>query len=307
MLSRKSKVFAVLADRLFARLGKGRPLVSDGAIGTMLIDRGLKAGSAPESFNLENTKALEEIARLYFDAGADIVHTNTFGGSSLKLTSHHLGDHVEDINRNAIGAVKSVAPEQGIVSMSCGPTGMILKPYGDADPEAVYESFQQQLAIAVEAGADAVTIETMIDLEEAKLAVKAAKSVSGSIPIMATMTFDETPKGFYTIMGVSIEKAAQGLGAAGADVVGSNCGNGIETMVEIAREFTKVTDLPLLIQANAGLPELRDGSAVYPETPEFMAEKAKELVEMGVAVIGGCCGTTPQHIEVLRQMLDSRH
>jgi len=294
------------ASALVEKLGGDRPLLSDGAIGTMLIDRGLKAGLAPESFNLENTEALAEIARLYFDAGADIVHTNTFGGSSLKLTSHDLGDHVEDINRNAVGAVKSVAPEQGIVSVSCGPSGMLLKPYGDADPEAVYESFRKQLAIAVDAGADAVTIETMIDLEEAKLAVKAAKSVSGSIPVMATMTFDDTPKGFYTIMGVNIDKAAQGLGAAGADVVGSNCGNGIETMVKIAREFTNVTDLPLLIQANAGLPELRDGSAVYPETPEFMAEKAKELVEMGVAVIGGCCGTTPQHIKVLRQMLDSR-
>lgn len=294
-------------ETLVTKLKGNWPVVSDGAIGTMLIDRGLKAGLAPESFNLENTKALEDIARLYFDAGADIVHTNTFGGSSLKLTSHHLGDHVEDINLNAINAVKSVAPNQGVVSMSCGPTGMILKPYGDADPETVYESFQQQLAIAIDAGADAVTVETMIDLEEAKLAVKAAKSLSDSLPVMATMTFDDTPKGFYTIMGVSIEKAAQGLEAAGADVVGSNCGNGIETMVEIAREFTKVTHLPLLIQANAGLPELRDGAAVYPETPDFMAEKAEELVEMGVAVIGGCCGTTPRHIRVLRQMVDSRH
>jgi 5-methyltetrahydrofolate--homocysteine methyltransferase len=273
----------------------------------MLIDRGLKAGFAPESFNLENTEALEDIARLYFDAGADIVHTNTFGGSSLKLTSHHLGDHIEDINRNAITAVKKVAPKQGVVSVSCGPTGMILKPYGDADPEDVYESFRQQLAIAVDAGADAVTVETMIDLEEAVLAVKAAKSVSDDLPVMATMTFDPTPKGFFTIMGVSIEKAAQGLKAAGASVVGSNCGNGIEKMVEIAREFTKVTDLPILIQANAGLPELRDGSPVYPETPEFMAEKARALVEMGVALIGGCCGTTPDHIRALRRMVDPQH
>ena len=293
-------------ETLLAKLGRGRPLLSDGAIGTMLMDRGLKAGRAPESFNLENAEALEEIARLYFDAGADIVHTNTFGGSGLKLTAHHLGEHVEDINRNAINAVKRVAPEQGIVSMSCGPTGMILKPYGEADPEAVYESFQHQLAIGVDAGADAVTIETMIDIEEAKLAVKAAKSVSDSIPVMVTMTFDETPRGFYTIMGVSIEKAAQGLEAAGVDVVGSNCGNGIEKMVEIAREFSKVTDLPILIQANAGLPELRDGSPVYPETPDFMAGKSEELVDLGVAIIGGCCGTTPDHIRVLRQMIDSR-
>jgi 5-methyltetrahydrofolate--homocysteine methyltransferase len=294
------------AETPFARLGKKLPLVSDGAIGTMLIDRGLKAGLAPESFNLENTEALEDVARLYFDAGADIVHTNTFGGSRLKLASHHLGDHVEAVNRNAIAAVKKVAPKHGVVSVSCGPTGLILKPYGDADPEAVYESFRQQLTIAVDVGADAVTVETMIDIEEAKLAVEAAKSVSDTIPIMATMTFDDTPKGFFTIMGVSIEKAAQELEAAGADIVGSNCGNGIETMVTIAREFKNVTDMPLLIQANAGLPELRDGSPIYPETPDFMAEKAKELAEMGVAVIGGCCGTTPQHTKALKKMLDSR-
>lgn len=293
-------------ESLFPKRGKTGPLVSDGAIGTILIDRGLKAGLAPESFNLETTDALEDIARLYFDAGADIVHTNTFGGSSLKLTSHRLGDYVEDINRNAIRAVKRVAPKQGIVSLSCGPTGMILKPYGDADPEAVYESFRQQMAIAVDAGVDAVTIETMIDLEEAVLAVKAARSITDSIPVMATMTFDETPKGFYTIMGVSIDQAARGLEAAGANVVGSNCGNGIEKMVEIAREFTRVTDLPILIQANAGLPELQDGSPVYPETPEFMGEKAEELLQMGVAIIGGCCGTTPRHIRVLRQRIDAR-
>jgi 5-methyltetrahydrofolate--homocysteine methyltransferase len=289
---------------LVERIGEGKPLVSDGAMGSMLIARGLRAGMCPETFNLENPDVLEEIARAYVEAGADIVHTNTFGGSSLKLQSHQLRGRVEQINRNAVAAVQKAVAKRAVVSLSCGPTGMILKPYGDAEPEAVYESFEQQIGIAVDAGVDTITVETMIDLEEAKLAVKAARSVSGSIPILATMTFDPTPRGFFTVMGTGIEKAARGLEEAGADVVGSNCGNGIEKMVEIARELKKVSKLPILIQSNAGLPELRDGAAVYPESPAFMAEKAKELVDLGVEVIGGCCGTTPEHISALRQMVD---
>jgi 5-methyltetrahydrofolate--homocysteine methyltransferase len=289
---------------LLEKIGEGRLLVSDGAIGSMLIARGLRAGMCPETFNLEKPDVLEEIARAYVEAGADIVHTNTFGGSSLKLQSHQLGEKVEEVNRNAVAAVQKAVEKRTMVSLSCGPTGMILKPYGDAEPDAVYESFEQQIRIGVEAGVDAITVETMIDLEEAKLAVKAARSVSDSIPILATMTFDPTPRGFFTVMGAGVEKAAHGLEEVGADVVGSNCGNGIEKMVEIAREFKKVSNLPILIQSNAGLPELRDGAAVYPESPAFMRDKARELVELGVEVIGGCCGTTPEHMRALRQMVD---
>jgi 5-methyltetrahydrofolate--homocysteine methyltransferase len=289
---------------LVERIREGRPLVSDGAMGSMLIARGLEAGMCPESFNLGEVDVLEAIARAYVEAGADIVHTNTFGGSSLKLQSHQLGDEVEEVNRNAVAAARNAAAGRAFVSLSCGPTGMILKPYGDAEPDALYESFEQQIGIGVDAGVDAVTVETMIDLEEAKLAVKAARSVSDSIPVLATMTFDVTPRGFFTVMGTSIEKASHGLEDVGADVVGSNCGNGIEKMVAIAREFKKVANLPILIQSNAGLPELRDSTAVYPESPEFMRDKAKELVDLGVEVIGGCCGTTPEHIRALRQMID---
>jgi 5-methyltetrahydrofolate--homocysteine methyltransferase len=143
----------------------------------------------------------------------------------------------------------------------------------------------------------------MTDIAEAKLAVRAARSVSSSIPVVATMTFDPTPRGFFTVFGVNIETAAKDLEQFGANVVGSNCGNGIEKMVEIAREFKKHSNLPVIIQSNAGLPELKDGKVFYPETPEFMAEKSKELVELGVEIIGGCCGTTPEHIRALRAVL----
>lgn len=290
---------------ILERIGEGKCLVADGAMGTMLFERGVKGGQAPESINLERPEILEDIARAYLDAGAEVLQANTFGASELKLSSHSLADRTEEINRKAVDAVRKVAGDGAFVAASCGPSGKLLVPYGDTEPEVIYESFLRQLKAVIEAGVDVVSVETMTDLAEASLAVKAARSVSSAIPIIATMTFDPGPRGFFTVMGVSIEKAAAGLEEAGAAVVGSNCGNGIEKMIEIAREFKKVSTLPIIIQSNAGMPELRGGVPVYPESPEFMAEQAKALVDMGVAVIGGCCGTTPEHTRALRGMVDS--
>jgi 5-methyltetrahydrofolate--homocysteine methyltransferase len=150
-----------------------------------------------------------------------------------------------------------------------------------------------------------ICVETMTDLAEATLAVKAAREVAPSLPICATMTFDVTPGGFFTIMGVTVEQAAKGLAEAGADVVGSNCGNGIDNMVKIAEEFKKHTSLPVIIQSNAGLPEIKGDKIVYAETPEYMAEACKELLTLGVSIIGGCCGTTPEHIAAIRKVVDA--
>ncbi len=285
---------------------QGRTLVSDGAMGTLLIERGLKSGQCPESMNLEQPAVLEDIARLYMEAGADIVHTNTFGASLLKLSTHELEDKIEEINRSAIQAVKKGVGGNAFVSLSCGPSGKLLKPFGDTEPEALADSFARQMEAVAAVGVDAICVETMTDLTEAVLAVKAAKAATPSTPVMATMTFDATPRGFFTIMGITIEKAATELAEAGAEIVGSNCGNGIEKMVEIAGKFRECTKLPIIIQSNAGLPELRDYKAVYTESPEFMAEKSKALRDMGVAVIGGCCGTTPGHIQAFRRMVDDR-
>lgn len=283
------------------RFGLGEVLVGDGGWGTMLMARGLAPGTPPESFVLERPDAIREVARLYLDAGADLITTNTFGGTSLNLASYGLGDKADEINRTAVAVVREVAQGRAYVSASIGPSGRILAPVGDTEPEAVRQAFERQIRAVVEAGADVLCIETMTDATEARLAVEAARAVSKDIPVIATMTFDRTPRGFFTIMGVSVEKAARTLEAAGADVLGSNCGHGMDAMVEVARAFRAVTALPLIIQANAGLPESRAGALVYPETPDFMAARVPALLGAGVSIVGGCCGTTPDHIKAIRQ------
>ena len=286
------------------RLAAGDVLVGDGAMGTMLFERGLPPGEPPETVTLSRPEVLEEIARLYRDAGADLLETNTFGGSPLKLELHGLADETEAVNREAVRAVRRVAEGRAYVVASVGPSGRLLEPYGDTKPEVMADSFRRQMEALIAAGVDAVCVETMTDLAEAQLAVRAAKAAAPEVPVFATMTFDPTPRGYFTIMGVSVAKAAAGLAAAGADAIGSNCGNGIEHMVALAREFRAASRLPLVIQANAGLPKSVAGRTVYDETPEFLAAKARELVAIGVSVIGGCCGTTPEHIRALRAMVD---
>ena len=269
--------------------------------------RGLAAGKCPESINLDDPEVLAEVAELYLDAGADLVTTNTFGGSPLNLASHGLEERSEEINRAAVEVLKPVVEGRAYISASVGPTGRILEPYGDAAPDDVAEAFDRQIRALVEAGADLICIETMIDLREAELAIRAARSISTEIPIIATMTFDATQRGFFTTMGSSVEQACENLVEAGADIVGSNCGNGIDTMLEIAREFSRHSSVPVIIQSNAGLPSNAHGELVYPETPEFMAARVAQLIGLGVSIIGGCCGTGPEHIRAIRAAIDAHN
>jgi 5-methyltetrahydrofolate--homocysteine methyltransferase len=285
------------------RLGGREVIISDGAIGTMLLERGLRPGDCPERVNLESPEILGEIASSYLNAGAEIVQTNTFGASALKLSSYGLDRKMHEINCRAVEAVRKVVRDRAYVAASCGPSGRILQPYGDTSPDAVCDSFRQQMSVLVAEGVDIVLVETMTDLNEAMLAVRAARSVSSTIPVCVTMTYDATAKGFYTIMGATISQTAQALEEAGADVIGSNCGNGILNMIKIAGEFSTQTSLPLIIQSNAGIPVLRDGATFFPESPEFMAEQCTELLRIGVKIVGGCCGTTPEHIAKMRTAL----
>jgi 5-methyltetrahydrofolate--homocysteine methyltransferase len=290
-------------DDVRGRLARGDVILGDGAWGTLLMERGLAPGEPPELFNLDRSDVIEEIAALYLGAGAEIITTNTFGGSPLKLESVGLADRTEDINARAVAAVRRAVADRAYVSASIGPTGRLLRPFGDTEPARMAAAFERQAAALAGAGVDLFCVETMTDLDEATLAVAAIRVVAPRVPILATMTFEQTRRGFFTVMGVSIQAAALGLQTAGADIVGSNCGFGIDTMIEIAREFRKYARVPVAIQANAGLPVTRNGVTVYPETPDHVAARAPDLLASGVQIIGGCCGTTPAHIRALRALI----
>lgn len=288
------------------RIAAGETLCGDGAWGTQLMARGLNPGDSFEALNLSRPEVLAEIAGLYIAAGAEIITTNTFGASPLNLAAHGLDDRTEEINRAAVEAIRPATAGQALVSGSVGPTGKILAPYGDADPNEVAKGFSRQIGALVSAGADLICIETMMDLEEARLAVTAARGISATIPVIATMTFNATPRGFFTTMGTTVEQACAVLTDTGADLVGSNCGNGMDAMVALAADFAEHASAPVAIQANAGLPEDHGGELRYPESPEFMADRVPALMDLGVVVIGGCCGTGPDHIRALRAAVDRK-
>jgi len=291
---------------ILERINNGEILVADGAMGSLLFQSGLQPGECPESVNLAKPEILEDIARQYFDAGAEIIQTNTFGASPLKLAEYGLEKETEKINSIAVNCVRNVVGDHAYVSGSCGPSGRILKPYGETDPELMYDGFERQIKALISAGVDIVCVETMTDLQEAILAIQAVKNNFPNTPVLATMTFDFTPKGFFTVMGNTIKDAVKGLQSAGADIIGSNCGNGLENMIEIARQFKEISDLPVAIQSNAGIPEIKNGELNYPESADFFMEKTPEIIDSGISIIGGCCGTTPSHIKAIKKALDLR-
>ncbi|MFC1554298.1 homocysteine S-methyltransferase family protein [candidate division KSB1 bacterium] len=288
------------------RLLKGDIIVFDGAFGTILLENDLEPGECPDILNLKNPGRLEEIASSYADAGADVIHTGTFSSSPMKLADLGLEDKLEEINRRAVEILKNSVGEKALISASIGPSGKILLPYGDTPPDLLFDGYKRQIEILYDSGIDFVTIETMTDINEAIIAVKAAKSVDLRLPVVCTMTFDKIPRGYYTIMGNDVKTVSKELENAGADIIGSNCGNGLDIMIEIAEEFLKHTNLPVAIQSNAGKPEFRNGNIIYPEGADYFAERIKKLVDTGVRIIGGCCGTTPEHIRRIREIVDSK-
>ena len=284
------------------RLARGELLISDGATGTYLQDRGLEPGGCPEEFNASHPEILTGMAREYFEAGSDMVLTNSFGGNRFMLKKYGYEDRMVEFNRLAAQHARSQAPPGHHVVASVGPTGEFLEPLGEVTEAEMLEAFTEQIIALKEGGADGVVIETKTSLEEAALAIKAAKENTDMV-VFSTMVFDKGPRGFFTMMGVTPEQGVKGLQEAGADIVGANCGNGIDVMIELARELRQITDGYLLIHSNAGIPSIVDGEIVYPETPEYMAERFKILADMGINILGGCCGTGPEHIRSLAKAL----
>lgn len=291
---------------ILERLAKEDVLVSDGATGTYLQARGLEPGGCPEAFNVEQPELIRRMAADYFNAGADMVLTATFGGSRFMLHKYGYDGRAHELNRDAAMHARAVASPWHFVIGSVGPTGEILQSNGGttADDE-IYDAFVEQMTGLEEGGADAVVIETMISVEEAQLAIRAAKEHTDLV-VMSTMMYDKGPRGWFTMMGDTPTAATKRLRDAGADVVGANCGNGSDRMVELAKIIRETYDGYMLIHSNAGIPEIRQGQIVYPETPEYMSERFLKLVEAGVNIVGGCCGTTPKHIEHLADAVHDR-
>jgi 5-methyltetrahydrofolate--homocysteine methyltransferase len=286
-------------EGLLVRLGRGEVLVGDGAWGTQLMQRGLPEGRPPEWFALDRPDVIEEVATLYVEAGADLVTTDTFGGNAFRLKRHGLEGQLEAVNREAVLAVKRAVAGRALVSASVGPTGEMLEPYGELAAEAAEAAFAEQAAVLASAGADLFCIETMADLTEAACAVRGVRRAAPTIPVLATMTFEPSARGLFTMMGVSPAEAAKSLLDAGADVVGSNCGTGIADMVAIARAMTGAVGCPVAIQPNAGLPDTTAGRLVYRESAASMAARVPELLALGVRIVGSCCGTTPEHTRAI--------
>jgi 5-methyltetrahydrofolate--homocysteine methyltransferase len=275
-----------------------RVLVADGAWGTELAKRGLPPGDCPESWNADRPDQVRAVADSYARAGSDIILTNTFGGSRFKLDRWKQGGRVGELN--LAGAELSVKAAGGaaLVFGSVGPLGEMLEPYGEVGEADARRHFAEQVRWLAEGGAHGIVIETMADLQEAEIALAAAKESCG-VPVVVCMTFEKGPGGLATMMGVRPEQAARKLTDAGADLIGANCGAGIEQMVAVTRELRSATKLPLWIKPNAGKPELADGKTVYRETPAEFAARTAELLAAGAAVVGGCCGTTPEHIRLM--------
>lgn len=283
---------------LLEELGK-RPLVCDGAMGTQLIARGLVPGTCGEKWNLDRPEEVEAIHRAYRQAGCDLIITNTFGGSEPALSRYGLADSLRDINRAGAQIASRAAGRDGWVLGDIGPSGTFLEPVGDMSPRMLAEHFRQQTASLLEGGADAIIVETMEDPNELMIAVQAAREVAGC-PIIATYAFGRADgDSFRTSFGTTVEEAIDTALRAGAAVVGANCGTklSLDDYARLAeRMLAAAAGAPVIVQPNAGPPRLEGEKTVYDATPEDMGRLARRLVDMGVRIVGGCCGTTPEHI-----------
>ncbi len=280
-------------------LGTGKVLISDGAWGTFLHHLGLAVGDCPEIWNITHRNEVFSIAKSYIDAGADMILTNSFGAHPVRLEHYGLQDRAFELNEAAASISREAAGEDHFVLGSIGPSGAILM-LGEIPEEKVYDGFRIQVEALQKGGADAVCIETMSETAEACLAIKAAKEFT-DLEVVCTFTYNKTVHGYYrTMMGVSPEEMVAAVKDAGADIIGANCGIGFDQMIEVIHAIRKTDkSTPVLVHANAGMPVIENGKTVFPETPEIIRPKIKELIKAGVNIVGGCCGTTPDHIRVI--------
>ena len=287
------------------RIKKGI-IIADGAMGTQLAKLDLAPGTSPVLANLTHPAEVESIQHSYVEAGAEIILTNTFGGSRLRLASFHLEDKLHEINLEGARIARRAAGEKVFVLGDVGPTGedQSLPPYGTQDPGTFVEGFSEQVQALVEGGVDGILVETMMSLKEALFAVEAARKVS-DLPLLCSLAFKRPPEGrpedFRTFWGENVKTIVRQLKDAGVEVLGANCGELVEEMPQLVFRLKAETELPLIFQANAGRPRLdADQSTVYDLEPDRFAVLGKEIADAGASIVGGCCGTTPEHIQALR-------
>ena len=274
-------------------------LLSDGAWGTLLHQRGLQPGECPQIWTITHREDVLAVAKGYIDAGSDLILNNSFGANPVTLEHYGLGESAVEINMAAASISREAAGDDHLVLGSIGPSGKLLM-MGEITEDILFEGFRLQAESLKIGGVDAICIETMAALDEACIAIRAAKEAT-NLEVACTFTFERSANGEYrTIMGVSPEEMVSAVKKAGADVIGTNCGNGVTEMLEIVRIIRQIdTSTPLLVQANAGKPLYENGKTIFPEQPEIMAAKVTELIRSGANIVGGCCGTTPEHIRVL--------
>ena len=279
-------------------------LISDGAMGTMLQERGLTDGGSPELWNVDKPEAIEAVLEEYAAAGAKLITTNTFGGTRGRLALHGLENRVHELNKAGAEIAKRVANRHPgtFVMGDVGPSGDLMEPMGILTPEGAKEIFAEQIRGLVDGGVDAILIETMSDLSEVEAAVNAAHEIAPQLPVIATMSFDTNLR---TMMGVKPAQAVQKLSSLGVRIIGANCGRGMDEMRVIAQEMVRARPAGVFIiaQSNAGLPVLVGDTFVYQGTPSEMAKFAKEMQDLGVNVIGSCCGSTPSHTAAIAQAI----
>jgi 5-methyltetrahydrofolate--homocysteine methyltransferase len=277
-------------------LAKARTVLLDGALGTELMRRGLPQGAAPETWNVDRPEAVQDVHRGYYAAGSDAVSTNSFGGSRIKLAGYGLGDRTFELNKAAAEVARAVRPAGKYVLGSIGPTGKFLEPQGDLTEADLEAAFADQARGLAAGGVDAFILETHYDLREALCALRAVRAAT-RLPVLAAMTFNATPRGFFTMMGDGLDRSVKELEAAGAHAVGANCTLDSAQMVGLARAMRPLTELPIIIQPNAGQATLgADGAVVYGQGPDAYLRSVPEILAAGVNLIGGCCGTDPETI-----------
>jgi 5-methyltetrahydrofolate--homocysteine methyltransferase len=275
----------------------------DGAMGTALMKRGLASGAPGEAWNLENPDAIREVHSAYIAAGSDVVQSNTFGGTRFRLEHHGLKDRIREINEAAVRIARDAAGEDHWVAGNIGPSGLFLAPVGEADPETIEEGYAEQARYLAEAGADYLSIETMLDLKEARIALKAARSAAPELPVSVCMIFEKKKRGFFSPMGDKPAESLRALAEEGADMVGANCSMGSKEMLEMLEGIELDLTVPLVMKPNAGLPEARGSEVVYRQEPADFAGDIAAIVRCGARLVGGCCGSDDRFIAAIREGL----